>query len=531
MDKTVSKLPQAPSSCLATQFGWTQKGVFCVNVAFLTLPVQSSGDLLLVGAHQRETFEIEVPANSGEVPGEVPANSGELILSVEGDPNGFFLWGAPTFVPAGGSELPSLVLITLDTTRRDVLGAYGGAPGLTPALDALAAEATVFERAYAPSSWTLPSHASIFTGLYPSRHGAGVAGDHLEGRFTTVAELLRQRGYLTAGFAGGLLSSYRFGVAQGFSLFRDPTGFESSADEINSHARSLLADSGEQPLFLFINYFDPHFPYAAPKGFRAAQQVDQKIASVQGPELWLAALAGSSEAWLRVTAGEVAHSAEALDALGAAYRAEIAFTDQQLGKLFDDLRRNNRWQDSLIIVTADHGELLGEGGHVSHAARLDPELVEVPLIIKWPGQQQGARRDQLVSLVDLFPTLLRAAGIELPENIDGLPLQAAKALEKRSAVWMEEHDSDFHRLPERMRHGADAYGRQEKAFRQIAWEDGTLCARGGTGAWRPTPCPPTDPEGRQLFDQAGADAWRAQATRIGLSDEERSKLRALGYLQ
>ncbi|MCP4660656.1 MAG: sulfatase-like hydrolase/transferase, partial [bacterium] len=139
------------------------------------------------------------------------ADAAPLTFAVEGPKNGFFLWGAPFLDPPRPSPRTSIVLITLDTTRRDALGVYGGDRGVTPHLDELAGSATVFERAYAPAPWTLPSHASIFTGLYPSKHGAGVAADHLESRFETLPELLRRHGYLTAGFGGGMLTSYRFG--------------------------------------------------------------------------------------------------------------------------------------------------------------------------------------------------------------------------------------------------------------------------------------------------------------------------------
>jgi len=198
----------------------------------------------------------------------IPPGEKRITLAVDGDKEGLFFWGAPFLEPAEPKEMVPIILITLDTTRRDVIGPYTAEEGDTPALDRFAAQATVYTRAYATSPWTLPSHGSIFTGLYPSRHGAGVSSISLDDRLPTLAEYLSEKGYYTGGFAGGPLTSARRGLGQGFCFYRDPDPGPPSARRLTEGAISFLEQHQQKPIFLFVNYFDPHAPYAAPAPFR-----------------------------------------------------------------------------------------------------------------------------------------------------------------------------------------------------------------------------------------------------------------------
>jgi len=357
------------------------------------------------------------------------AAADRVRLAVDGDADGLFLFGAPrvTGRSAFSGPPPLVVVLTLDTTRRDALGSYGSAAGATPRLDEFAASATVFENALSTAPWTLPAHASMFTGLYPSRHGAGVG----EGRRLavdgppTAAEAYAAAGYLTAGFCGGHLVEHRFGVGRGFALYRDAEPATTPADRLTDRVLALLAeraagDDGFEPTFLFVNYFDPHWPYRPPAewGERFAEpRARQRVSA--GP--WRRATEGTVTGWTEVNHGRADAGLEDLVWLRAAYHAEVAFMDAEVGRLFDALRQMGVWDEALVVVTADHGELLGEGGYFGHAYRLDPELVEVPLVVKWPGQRQGRRVERLVSGVDLFPTLLTALG-SVPPPSDGVPL-------------------------------------------------------------------------------------------------------------
>ncbi|MCP4657656.1 MAG: sulfatase, partial [bacterium] len=370
--------------------------------------------------------------------------------------------------------------------------------------------------------------------LYPSKHGAGVAADHLESRFETLPELLRRHGYLTAGFGGGMLTSYRFGVGQGFARFHDPDGFESVAAPLTDRALQFLESQRTSPLFLFVNYFDPHFPYAAPASFQQALGAPALREPIEGLPDWPEALSGSSDAWSRIVSGAVPATAEAVGAVRASYLAEVAFMDQEIGRLLAALQSAELFDRALIVVAADHGEFLGEGGFFDHSARLDPELVEVPLIIKWPHQYEGRRVDAVTSLVDLFPTMLRIAGIRPPEQ-DGIALapRMSDAVQRRGRILIEEHAADFHHLAAGMKLGDHTYSLLENGFRQILWEDGSECYRLEPSGWQRRTCPPRWPTSREWLREASMldGAFQPREGRIGLTDHERESLRALGYIR
>ena len=394
--------------------------------------------------------------------------------------------------------------------------------------------ATVFDNAWAASPWTLPSHASIFTGLYPSRHDAGVWQDHLGAQHTTIAEQLARHGYLTAGFAGGALSSAKWGVARGFQRYRDPEGFETRGDRLVDAVEALLEQHHPKRLFLFVNLFDPHALYQAPAEFEARFEVAARRQRVASDPEWADLVAGQGDVWRSLIAGETELTPAGLDYLRAAYLAEVAFMDHQLGRLLNLLDAHGLYDSALVAVVADHGEYRGEGGFLSHCCRLDPELVEVPLLVKWPGQRSGRRAPELVSHVDLYSTLLEAAGIEA-EHRDGLPLATggSPAQAERLAVFMEEHESRIHPLFANMEIAKHLYGIQEDGWREVVWQGDSRCAEGAPGSWRNADC--TTPWQERLR-QLGELARLPTDDGIGshselLSDSERQSLEALGYVQ
>lgn len=446
-----------------------------------------------------------------------------VTLSVLGDESGMFLWGAPLLQRDSRDRDSPIVIVTLDTVRRDVLGPYGGNPARTPALTAFAREATVYTAAYSTTSWTLPAHASIFTGLYQSRHGAGVTANHLGAQHRTLAESLRDRGYDTAGFAGGLLCKFRSGLAQGFLTYRDPNGFETPDAELTNHVLArMAAPRGGAPLFLFVNYFGSHFPYEAP----------QAIADAVTPP-FRRALRGDGEAWERIVAGEVKATGEDVRALRDAYLASVSTTDTQLARLFRALRERGLYDDALIIVVSDHGELLGEGGLFMHGSRLDDELVAVPLLIKWPGQKTGARDDGLVSIVDLFPTVLAVAGVPSPRS-DGIDLApaGAESRARRRAVIVEEHETPFHPLYPNMKIDAKIFRLQERMRMMMVMRNGRVCHLPEGSRWRAVDC--TAPEASDMPsvpELVRTSLSTSPGGRREMDEEQIRNLRALGYLR
>ena len=483
------------------------------------------------------TFAIEVDGERSEqvasgpsrVAFRVPLGGGhsQLRFEVSGEATGPFLWGAP--VVAGEPErLPPVILLSLDTTRRDALSPYGAAPEITPSLATFAGQATVFDRAFSTAPWTLPSHASMFTGLYPSRHGAGVSRDKLDGSLPTLARILRDHGYYTAGFAGGPLAAHRFGLGQGFHQYRDPDGKETVGDRMTSYAEQVIEDHRDQPFFLFLNYFDPHGPYQVREEMAEIVGLESYRQAVPDLERWRPAIEGRAGTWDKLAAeGPIPEAVLAY--LRATYLSEVAFLDAQIGRLFDTLRQADLYDRSLIVITADHGQLLGEGGFHSHGKRLDPELIDAPLMIKWPRQQSGGRVADLVSIVDVYPTILKTLGLPSPPG-DGRALRPDGVLGERDYVVMEEHESLVHPLRGPMKVAAHLYGLQEPDFRHVWWEGGAQCARWADNAWLPADCPEDD-ERRAALELALASPREELIEGAEpLSEDDRAKLEALGYL-
>jgi arylsulfatase A-like enzyme len=332
---------------------------------------------------------------------------------------------------------PNIVLITLDTTRADHLGPYGYTRARTPNLDRFAAGAIVYELAYATSSWTLPSHASIFTGLLPMEHGAQAApGDPvgqldygvrpLSERFTTLAECFREAGYRTGGVVGGPALGRELGVSQGFDIYVDElkgpkeTFLGKRAEEVANRAIEIVQQFGPDPFFLFVNFFDPHAPYRPPP------PDDRGVPDISESPL-------PRDLITRLLSHEPAKPVsefadwerQAIADMITGYDAEIAYMDRHLGRLIDTLEAASRAHETLIAITSDHGDSFGENYYVSHGAHLYEHNIRVPLMLRLPGgERAGTRVSAPVQNHRLFATLLRAAGIEVPAGIVASDLSA-----------------------------------------------------------------------------------------------------------
>ncbi|MFQ5748593.1 MAG: sulfatase [Planctomycetota bacterium] len=363
---------------------------------------------------------------------------------------------------------PDVILITLDTTRADHLSAYGYFRDTTPVLEAFAKEAIRFDLAWSTSSWTVPSHASLLTGLFPFSHGARYktaeeqAGEPdltsalhhtwirpLDPAHLTLAEALHAAGYRTAAFVGGPYLRALFGMAQGFDWYDDrmvlsagpslaayywlnrfvvelePDIFRFGhayrrGDDLDEAVFSWLDRQGDDRFFLFVNYFDAHQPYWPVDAVRKRYPGwERPMDRGRLPELFREVMRGEHKATL-----------EELEWLHSQYDAELRFQDQQLGRLFDRLRAAGRFDEALIIVTADHGENLGEHGRLSHGFSLDAPETLVPLLVKFPrsdGRVAEVREDP-VSLVDVLPTV--AERLQLPAELFSRPLQGTSLLDR-----------------------------------------------------------------------------------------------------
>ena len=370
------------------------------------------------------------------------------------------IWGKPLSIASfddprplravAPADAPDVFLISMDTTRADHMSTYGYGRETSPHLTELAADALNFTQARSPAQWTVPGHASMLTGMYPSRHGAHYvggwsAGPAIYGRRrvfpladdkTTLAEALHDRGWATAGFVANFANLYRgFGMAQGFQHYEDhpelllrpiphvvglmqqfsPAFMKKpfrSAQEINAAALTWLdAVPKGRPAFVFMNYLEPHHWIAAPPY-----------------DLWARDLPHAdrlARKGLFTHAVPANLSKEERDFVTANYDGQILAMDAALGELIADLKKRGRYENALIVVTADHGELLGEHDIVGHGGRMMYEgLLRIPMVVKLPGasRPKGVVADP-VQLVDILPTVLQTIGAPVPGGVQGSPLQ------------------------------------------------------------------------------------------------------------
>ena len=286
------------------------------------------------------------------------------------------VWGNPVIADArAASAMPNLVLISIDCLRADHVGAYGYERDTTPNLDRVASESEVFEWAFSTASWTLPSHMSMLTGELPSFHGA-TKWEKLDPAVPYLPELMVEAGYRAAGVVSWVYLSQAYGFERGFQFYEvlaDP-----EASDIVDEAIAQLDRGAGQPQFLFVHLYDPHWPYLPPPEF-----LDRF-----GPRP-----RDISELLKRLGAGEAPSEMFSPEDVIRLYDGEVAFVDRELGRFFDAMRERGAYEDSLIIITADHGEAFHEHGHWQHSQTLFDEVTRVPLIVKWPsGERAGPPR-------------------------------------------------------------------------------------------------------------------------------------------
>jgi choline-sulfatase len=297
----------------------------------------------------------------------------------------------------------NLLLISLDTVRADHIGSYGHRAARTPRLDALAAAGLRFEKATTVAPLTLPAHSSLMTGTFPGWHGVrDNGGFYLDEAQITLAEVLREKGLRTGGFVGAFVLDRRWGIAQGFDRYFDEFDLDSFRDspamdaiqrpgaEVVDEALEWLAENDEQPFFAWVHLYDPHAPYEPREPFRG-----------QFP---------------RTPRG--------------AYDAEIAYADAQVGRVLDQLERDGRLADTLVVVVGDHGEMFGEHGEQTHGFFIYEGATRIPLIMAGPGVPSRVVREQ-VRLVDVMPTalgLLGAATGAPMQGVDMMPLARGESL-------------------------------------------------------------------------------------------------------
>ncbi len=368
--------------------------------------------------------------------------------------------------PSPAGNRPNVILLVLDTVRADHLPLYGYGRNTTPELAKLAEQATLFTKAVAASNFTLTTHASMFTGLYPRWHGAHPMGAAPLGRplgepVETLAEILAREGYRTMGITANFwYVNSTFGFDQGFQVFDDrkpiqiavshpPTlgllgirlqqmfggpanhefkGRNRRAGDINASVFEMLERSRreQRPFLLFVNYADAHHllvppaPYHAMfPGYRPAIRPLKLFLDLEQMRWKQTRLSDSTRLhWI------------------SQYDGCLAYLDEQLGRLFDHLRNLGLWDNSLIVVTSDHGESFGEHNVVAHSLSLYQDIVHIPMIVRFPFQRNREIVSATVSHADLLPTILEVAGARPGGALQGTSLRG-EAVKSRPYVFSE----------------------------------------------------------------------------------------------
>ncbi len=397
---------------------------------------------------------------------------------------------------------PNILLISIDTLRADHLSCYQQRKKPTsPNIDKLAHRGFLFRKAYSPSSWTLPAHASMMTGLFPESHHADRSQkqtmshpvDPLSPSMVTLAEIMRDHGYLTAGIISNPFLSSSFGMDQGFENYSDQVDLlenvrylslkdrsmlfklskafhlidkndydgERRAGEVNRKAYRWLGKNKGNPFFLFLHYNEPHFVYEPPAPYN-------KTDDGRTLDVFL-----DIE---RLVKGQYSLSTEGLNDLIALYDGEISYLDDQLGELFGKLAEWDLLDKTLVILTADHGESLNEHEIWQHGNSLYEEQIHIPLILRYPGivPEGVVDNDHIVQHPDLMPTILDLLEIPIPQNVQGrnlMPILKGKATAKFYAAFASIRP-DINWKPKNPRYGHGMQAVIHKAWKYILNDDG-----------------------------------------------------------
>ena len=355
-----------------------------------------------------------------------------------------------------GSNPPNVLLIVLDTTRLDRLSAYGYGLPTSPYLEQIGAEGTVFDRAISTAPWTLPSHASMFTGLMPRVHQATEEHRMLRNQFTTLAEILLQHGYETVGFSSNSVVGRSHNLQQGFQQFYEVAGDvwhrsanpiqelivfkvlerissnivwkDKGATRVNQLAQRWLDGwqrrDDPRPFFVFVNYLEAHLPYRPPATLRkkfGAETLRPAIAPLVTSKFHHGDI-------YRLIGYQSLLDGDDYEQLGTLYDASLAYQDARLGELLEDVRGRGILDDTVVIIVSDHGENLGDhNGLLGHAFSVHQTLVHVPLIVRYPQVfEAGVRHQGLVSIASIFQTALDLSQAQpdpsWPPNVGPLPI-------------------------------------------------------------------------------------------------------------
>lgn len=481
--------------------------------------------------------------------------------------------------------MTNIVIVVMDTARYDdVLGESSEAT--TSNIHDIARNGTTFTEAYAAAPWTLPSHASLFTGTYPSRHGAHAGHKRLTEPHPTLATAFSEAGYETVGISNNTWISGEFGFERGFDTFhktwqyvqsetdlgkavRTNEGVEKyraiakaifdgnpitnavnavygrflrkqqdkGATQTNNWIQSWLSDRTDSPFFLFINYLEPHLEYRPPREY-ATQFLPNDVTYDEAMEI-------SQDAWGYI-AGTVDLPDRELELLHALYRAELSYLDDQIGELREHLKAASQWDDTIFMILGDHGENIGDHGLMDHQYSLADTLLHVPLVAHGGPFNNGGKVNTPVQLPDVAPTLLDCGDIDstnLREAVQGYSFHPASD-ESRTTVLGEylapqpSMDALKQRVGE-LSEDVRTYDRSLRSIRANGWK----LIRGSDGSRqlyqvdeertdRSSAHPDVvDELEKRLNEWLNSFEHADEDSNVHMTDETRDRLEELGYLQ
>ncbi len=455
----------------------------------------------------------------------------------------FFVWINPHLYRKKEPErTKNVILISLDAMRRDYVGIYRGEKDFTPNIDRLAEDSVVFENAYSQAPWTIPSHLSILSGLNPNSHGANTFSDKVPPFVKTLPQILREKGYLTFAYTGGGLVSANFGFSNGFNQYKEWDGSElpDSSRPIFNRVNNFISSNKGKNFFLFLHTYQFHEPLESP------EEIIEKVS--KGKKLiWkgisISQLIGGGKGTYKPLKKEEIESIKILA------KAESRTIDEHLiGPLIKKLKDDGIYDQTMIIITSDHGDEFFDHGGWEHSHTLYNELIRVPLIIKFPYQKfKGKKVDKNVRLIDLAPTILDVLGFNNNKkySMDGkslIPVIEDKEKEERKCFSEIYYDPTRPHIPPRV---SVVYGDYKLIVNQIIpeWEK--------FFSYPPPPLSPfelynlkNDPyERKNLYSGKNEIAQLLlemikeykkkippKAEKVSIDEELKEKLKALGYI-
>lgn len=446
-------------------------------------------------------------------------------------------------------DVSHVILITIDTLRKDALSAYGGERVETPTIDGFASDGVLFENAYSSSSWTLPSFSSIMTGLPVTVHKTARADSMLQDEFTTLAERLRDSGYHTAAIVDNFFLHPEYNVGQGFIEYdyhpkrqkainsfgatvvnKLSPGFlrnYTSTRELTDISVKWLKENRDRDFFLWLHYYDPHLPYAPPWEYISKDAVkDDGIGYI-------------FDSIKEVRSGHFSPNEAQRKWIRELYDAEVRYVDHELGRFIAALKQYGIYDDALIILTSDHGEEFWDHGGFEHGHTLYNEVINVPLVIKLPGMKSGERRSEEVGTRSIPATVLDVAGVE--HGSDSMMAESLTPL-------LQEGRAGYS-LPPITSTGVLYYENKESV---VFW--GSKFIRSMVSGHEELYDLKTDPgernrlplaqnggladkgrgllsEDREEAGKAGRELGVSEAKKVDLDNEKKEQLKALNYLQ